>query len=702
MRWLCNLLVALSIPAIGVAGTSFQVAIDGEPLAKADVYLYANPDQRTWIAAVADGVADLPDDAVGNALQGASGDWRWVITTADELVYASPLQTAGQRDWRAALATMGGPSSNKDLIDLPAPIELSVGIARADGRAAGHAYGSIARVFDEGGPCGQTRTLAPQPPGASADDVGRIGWRLAPGRYLLQSEGETRVIEVDDRKDANRLVSIRFALTEHRTIRLHALAADGRDASGVLLGRFIGDCMVENFATSDADGRVSAVVGENELAGLRLSGSNPDGTQRRQSLEASAAEAWRSGTVQSVTWYGHAPTVVALPTPTLAVEAALPNLLVVRFDPARCTTGDDAIACRYEFCRAGASATCLPLIGPDTKGRRWVRMPTATDMIWTARSVPDGDPRRWRASPWTPPVELRLPIASARPPHAPDSCRAEAMSPYALSMHWHDRSDDEYGFELTACLADEPSTCRRMALADRDETLLSLHGMPSATTLNLHVRAFNAAGSSPECSTTVSMPADAELQSDIAAWTARYGNQPSAATDEVDDVEALSTDSNVADALPFTTECTHRAALLSAIYPRYLPQGQRQIDGQQVELFSIDDTDAFCPRGACGIQAFGSTSDRPDCYRWLGEVVQIAPPASTPPRPAIGIDLSEARERVRWFRNDNGAEVDRLDLCGNDGDLPASDLAPPYQLDRYGRPIACQLRPWQWPDDMEP
>ena len=62
MRWLCNLLVALSIPAIGVAGTSFQVAIDGEPLAKADVYLYANPDQRTWIAAVADGVADLPDD----------------------------------------------------------------------------------------------------------------------------------------------------------------------------------------------------------------------------------------------------------------------------------------------------------------------------------------------------------------------------------------------------------------------------------------------------------------------------------------------------------------------------------------------------------------------------------------------------------------------------------------------------------------
>ena len=82
----------------------------------ADLYLYTRPDQRTWMATVADGTAEIPDSTVATTLREATGQWQWVIVTADELVYASTSQPAARHDWQAALAGMGDAADNDALV----------------------------------------------------------------------------------------------------------------------------------------------------------------------------------------------------------------------------------------------------------------------------------------------------------------------------------------------------------------------------------------------------------------------------------------------------------------------------------------------------------------------------------------------------------------------------------------------------------
>jgi hypothetical protein len=216
MPWIWKFVGALTMSGIAMAETHFRVAIDGEPLVAADIYLYTGPDQRAWIASVADGATDIPQDVVAATLLDTKGNWQWVIETSDELVYASTSQSTPPHDWRAALAGMGDAAQTDAFINLPAPIELDVTVVRADGHPAAHAYGSIERVFDHAGPCGQARALSPMRLGISASPNGRIGWRLAPGRYELLVDGVRHAIELADDKDPQRLASLRIELTEQR------------------------------------------------------------------------------------------------------------------------------------------------------------------------------------------------------------------------------------------------------------------------------------------------------------------------------------------------------------------------------------------------------------------------------------------------------------------------------------------------------
>lgn len=701
MRWFWTVLVALLVPQIGMADSRYRFAIDGEPLVAADLYLYTGPDQRTWMATVADGTAEIPDSTVATTLREATGQWQWVIVTADELVYASTSQPAARHDWKAALAGMGDAADNDALVNLPPPIELDVTVVRADGGPAAHAYGSIERVFDHAGPCGQAQTLSPMRFGISAGPDGRLGWRLAPGRYQLFIDEEHHAIELMDDDDPQRTRSLRIELSEQRPLHLRALTTDGRAATGLLLGRYAGDCMLRNYGTTDADGRLSVNIPARDLVDVVLSGRRADGQPLRQSLGERAATHWHSGDEYTIVWEGQAIDAADLSTPTVSVEAALPNLIAVRFEPSTCSTGSERGRCRYEFCRAEASGTCLSLLGPDAEGRYWARTDAGTSLRWKVRAVPTEDLLYWRASPWTTPVTLQMPAPPERPPAAPDQCRAEAVTPYSVSITWRDRSDDEYGFDMSACLGDSPEVCHRMALIDHDDDRFVLNGLPAATALTFRLHAFNPAGASASCTMTASTPRDVDLDAARKDWDARYGQTPDDPQAEVAYVEVLDKESAFADYFAFDEGCTSRRELLSSVYPHFILDGQRQFKDLAIDVYWIDQSDSPCPRGGCGLQAYGISADQPECYRWLGELVHEAAPTSTPPRPTVAVELSDGFERLRWFHTDSGVEVDHLELCGNDGGRPGSELVPPYQLDRYGRPIRCQSRPWQWPDEIQ-
>ncbi|MBP7623246.1 MAG: hypothetical protein KA763_04680 [Xanthomonadales bacterium] len=693
---------ALMMSGIAMAETHFRVAIDGEPLVAADLYLYTGPDQRAWIATVADGATDIPEDVVAATLLDTKGSWQWVIVTPDDLVYASSSQATLPHDWRAALAGMGNAAQADAFVNLPAPIELEVTVVRSDGHPAAHAYGSIGRVFDHVGPCGQAQALSPMRLGMSASPDGRIGWRLAPGRYSLLVGDEHHAIELMDDDDPQRTRSLRIELSEQRPFRLRAQTADGRAAAGVMLARYVGECLLRNFGSTDADGRVSTTVRATDVADLVLGGWNDDGQPLRIPLGDIAIAAWKSGDELTATWQGRTIDAADLPTPTVSVDAALPNLLAIRFEPSVCKAGGERGRCRFEFCRADAAGTCWPLLGPDAEGRHWAHVDAGTQVQWKARATPTDDLKRWRASPWTAPVPLQMPALPDQPPEAPDQCRVHAISPYALSIHWGDRSDNEYGFELTTCLADSAAGCRRMILTDRNTERFELHGLPADTALTLQLRAFNPAGASAPCTMTASTPRDADLDAARKVWDERYGRISDDPQADVADVESLSMDWESGYFGRFDARCTSRRELLSSVYPRFILQGQRQIEDLAVDVYEIDDTDSGCPRSGCGLHAFGSAADQPACYRWLGQVLRAAPPTATPPRPAITIDLRDASERLRWFRSDSGVEVDRLELCSNDGERAASEIAPPYQINRYGRMQTCQLRPWRWPEESTP
>ena len=611
MPWIWKFVGALTMSGIAMAETHFRVAIDGEPLVAADIYLYTGPDQRAWIASVADGATDIPQDVVAATLLDTKGNWQWVIETSDELVYASTSQSTPPHDWRAALAGMGDAAQTDAFINLPAPIELDVTVVRADGHPAAHAYGSIERVFDHAGPCGQARALSPMRLGISASPNGRIGWRLAPGRYELLVDGVRHAIELVDDKDPQRLASLRIELTEQRPLHLRTQTADGRAAAGVMLTRFDGECLLRNFGSTDADGRLSTTVHATDVADLVLSGWNDDGKPMRIPLGDIAIAAWHSGDEFTATWQGQAIAAVDLPIPTAVVNAELPTLVAVRFEPPICKAGGKAGECRFEFCRADAAAACLALLGPDAEGRHWARVDAGSHLQWKTRAVATNDLKRWRASPWTAPVSLQMPALPDQPPEAPNQCSVQAISPYVLSIHWGDRSDNEYGFELTTCLADSAASCRRMVLTDRDTERFELHGLPADTALTLQLRAFNPAGASAPCTMTASTPRDADLDAAREVWDERHGRLSDDPQAEVADVESLSMDWESGYFGLFDAKCTSRRELLSSVYPRFILQGQRQIEDLAVDLYEIDDTDSGCPRGGCGLHAFGSTADQP-------------------------------------------------------------------------------------------
>ncbi len=438
----------------------------------------------------------------------------------------------------------------------------------------------------------------------------------------------------------------------------------------------------------------------NEVVSVRL----PPGTYLMFAVDAGSREGWRhclevsassSDPVQQIRVVRIPRPVVTqskqvdaprrnpptrLPPPSFTLSAVLPTLARVTFEPLRCDCGADC-QCGYSVCSADDTATCLHTTEDQPTGETYVVVDADRRVELVARAVVFPTRNSHESSHFSTPRKLTTPPLPTSPPNPPLHLKAHALSPYSLRLDWRDGSIDEYGFELLACADQAASSCHRMALIDRDNESFVLHGNRPGTRQRLLLRAFNPAGLSADVAVAVTLPKDVDLDAAIQAWIAEHGDldedarrQSEVFVDALDDVNP-----------PFpnmTERCTSRRELTNLADPAPILLRGATIAGIDVHVFAIHDEGGDCSAHACSEHAY---ADRSGCYQWVGKVVQVLSEASIPPRPALQFFGAETGEGATIMRPGSDEPADAFHICsGNDADVPATKIKPPYASD-WGR-----------------